>query len=757
MADLFEGAPNPCRLLVIAPDEFADALSSFILHKNRTGMPAHLVRLSDIVVASSDPATHPLAIKRVILRGHEEFGVAYVMLAGDASKIPVRHRFIRQPDGGAREGMMGTYNPTDNYYANLYRPGGRAAGFSNWDDNRDGKYNEQIWSQSPVANNPDHVDGFPHVAVGRVPAHTPQDIINYVRKVIEYEEGLRVRSINSFCFLADNDAGLNSRQKCDDVISFSNIEAIPNAEVRRLQANLPPEATAAPNWNRFGSAATEHAAFTAKWLIHFGHGDNSSWVISLDSRSQINDPYVRTSGSGGSYSYPVVLSVGCDTGQFLNWAPQHRYRGLNPDQDYHFWFPPSTPPMTVEERIHGGTWGWPIDVPTPHSYDFPNESARTFAYAWLCANSYGGAIAYMGATQVHQGTQYGAHLAARLCRAVANLNTLGDIWAQAQRDYFADIADVVPDRDSEFGSPRIYLCVQTLFGDPSVRLSPVTGYGVSVLMANDRLTVFARTAHGTLTHKFFDRRTQQWTEWMHLGDGQLSSGPGAVMAGERLTVFARTAHGTLTHKFFDVQQQIWTQWAHFEGGEISSAPSAVMAGTRLVVFARTTRGLLVHRFFDQSQQVWTPWMGLGEGEISSAPSAVMAGNRLTVFARTMHGTLTHKFFDPERNAWTDWIHLGEGQISSAPSAVMAGDRLTVFARTMHGTLTHKFFDPRRNAWSDWIHLGEGQISSAPSAVMAGDRLTVFARTLHGTLTHKFFDSPRNAWTDWMHLGEGQIT
>jgi Repeat of unknown function (DUF346) len=188
-------------------------------------------------------------------------------------------------------------------------------------------------------------------------------------------------------------------------------------------------------------------------------------------------------------------------------------------------------------------------------------------------------------------------------------------------------------------------------------------YGISAVMAKDRLTVFARTEHGTLTHKFYDPQKRAWTDWIHLGDGQISSAPCGVMAGERLTVFARTAHGTLTHKYYDSQKGAWTDWIH-----------------------------------------------LGDGKITSEPSAVMAKDRLTVFARTEHGTLTHKFYDPQKGAWTDWIHLGDGQISSAPCGVMAGERLTVFARTAHGTLTHKYYDSQKGAWTDWIHLGDGRIT-----------------------------------------------
>ena len=122
--------------------------------------------------------------------------------------------------------------------------------------------------------------------------------------------------------------------------------------------------------------------------------------------------------------------------------------------------------------------------------------------------------------------------------------------------------------------------------------------GQSAVMAKDRLTVFARTEHGSLTHKYYDLAAGRWTDWIPLGDGQITSAPSAVMAGDRLTVFARTAQGTLTHKFYDPQRGDWTDWTPLGDGVITSTPSAVMAGDRLTVFARTERGSLTHKYYD---------------------------------------------------------------------------------------------------------------------------------------------------------------
>ncbi len=752
MENLFVNAPNPSRLLIIVHDDFFQAISPLAEHKNRTGMPAHTIKLSQIVKDIADVSQHPWAIKQVIAQGHKNQGVYYVMLVGDTFRIPLRHRFVRQPNGGSDSGLDGTYNPTDNYYANLYWPGGQTV--SNWDGNNDGKFNESIWADSPKTYNPDKVDGYPHVAVGRIPAHTVIDVKNYVQKVIEYEEGMRMRSIHSFSFLSDQELE-GSREGCENVVNFSQISAIPNVEIQKFHGNALPNIALPNKWLPFVGVKSEIQAFTAKWMIHMGHGETTKWAIKVGDNGQIDNSYVNSESENrwnthDSFSLPIILSAGCDTGQLMPNAPFHEYRGLNPDTIRWIWY--YTDSKTAEDKKTNQQLAYPVIVPTPNPYDY-DYTGRTFAHSWLCNSRTGGAIAYLGATVVHQGAAYGADLFLRMVRRVKDMNILGDIWAQASRDYLQERLS----EDDILGSARIYLGIQTLYGDPSLRLSPVISYGISAVVVNGRLTVFARTMHGTLTHKFYDNALQKWSEWIHLKEGQISSSPSAVMAGDRLTVFARTAHGILTHKFYDNVQQKWTGWIHFEGDFIASSPSAIMGGNRLTVFANDEKGRLTHRYYDTQQQGWTPWISLGTGQISSAPAVVMAGDRLTVFAKDEKGQLTHRYYDTQQQGWTPWISLGTSQISSAPAAVMAGDRLTVFARALNGTLTHKYYDTSKQKWTNWIRLGEGQISSAPSAVMAGDRLTVFARTLHGTLTHKYYDTSKQKWTNWIHLGDGQIS
>jgi hypothetical protein len=176
---------EPVKLLVIAPQFFAETLQPLIIHKNKTGMPARLVTLESLRVdfpGNDDPEK----LKRGIAHAHERLGVRYVMLVGDASLMPVRYRQVQQMSKDAPH--TGTYNPSELYYANLYQehlPGTvaddpqaiRDSGvFDSWDADGNGRFNEQHWNDDAVSYNPDRVDGCPDIALGRVPAHTVQEV-----------------------------------------------------------------------------------------------------------------------------------------------------------------------------------------------------------------------------------------------------------------------------------------------------------------------------------------------------------------------------------------------------------------------------------------------------------------------------------------------------------------------------------------------------------------------------------------------------
>lgn len=260
----FRGMVAPQSLLIVTPDAFMPALLPLVQHKNQSGMATVAVSISSLspfFKGVDDPET----IKNAIAYAHENLSTQYVMLVGDAHWFPVRFQFMHNggrgispsygnvpyTEGGIPipcnmgpgKGNPGDFFPSDLYYANLYHHFGEypalAKGtFDNWDGNGNGLYNEGTWLDPsallppPEGSNPDKIDGFPDVAVGRIPAHGVADVTTYVNKIINYESSAPA-AIN-FTFVGDqqydppsNGAGLSGGVNLTlDVVNDSGLGAI---------------------------------------------------------------------------------------------------------------------------------------------------------------------------------------------------------------------------------------------------------------------------------------------------------------------------------------------------------------------------------------------------------------------------------------------------------------------------------------------------------------------------------------------------
>jgi hypothetical protein len=202
--------------------------------------------------------------------------------------------------------LDGTHNATDHYYANLYRGHdadgaltlGRA--FDDWDLDGDGKHNRQIWSNTSTPPNPDGVDGYPDVVVGRVPAHDAAELEGYVKKVIAYER-TTVAEPRSLTLTAVADRGFESALE-------TAVAPVPATAVRRLAFNH--------NWAQHGgdrlrgqpavlcrrTNERDILALSPQGLVGYKHFDGSAW------RSWVN----LEAPSGGIAAGLAAVSMGAE-------------------------------------------------------------------------------------------------------------------------------------------------------------------------------------------------------------------------------------------------------------------------------------------------------------------------------------------------------------------------------------------------------------------------------------------------------------
>ncbi|HHF56181.1 MAG TPA: hypothetical protein ENL42_04625, partial [Thermoplasmatales archaeon] len=152
------------------PSEWRDELQPLKEHKEARGIKTIIVGLDEIYGGkyfAAEGRDDAEKIKYFIKNAIEEWGIEYVMLVGDADKMPVRYVYTSIEDL--------PYVPCDLYYADIYSVGNI---FSSWDDDGDGVYGER---------GEDDVDLFPDIYIGRLPASDEHDLQILIDKIIDYK------------------------------------------------------------------------------------------------------------------------------------------------------------------------------------------------------------------------------------------------------------------------------------------------------------------------------------------------------------------------------------------------------------------------------------------------------------------------------------------------------------------------------------------------------------------------------------------
>jgi hypothetical protein len=411
-------------------------------------------------------------VKRLIAFANTYLKVKYVMLAGDANwgHVPVRHRFVSQPIGQPTS-LSGTFNGTDHYYADLYIDSSGVA-FNTWDSQSspDGIFNDQRWGESPWSYNPDGVTGYPDIVVARVPAATEAQLALYVAKVIQYET-VPLAGAKQFAFFANRTYDNNVCSLSEGIAQA--LEGDKEAVKTRVGLNFAANDSIDSGWRRGNPDDIGKAVAMAAWISYVGHGAPDAWSDALSFNSALT--------LQNNHNFPVVMSSGCETGQFTPNLPWTEHFGIlyrDMSGIDHCFVTPANANALVLDQVDGSTHTQPLQVPRPQPYDrITPAQGRCMASAWLFATSSdgkpSGAIAYLGETiglQPDLANEFQKNMLAAYNND--RLQTLGDVWRSAQIAHCQKYREGPQGADLNFAHPRIYLSTMTLFGDPSLRLRP---------------------------------------------------------------------------------------------------------------------------------------------------------------------------------------------------------------------------------------------------------------------------------------------
>src|SRR6478672_5542407 len=184
-SDEVKELPAPTDFIIIGNSRFANIMRPYVVHKNQMGIRTHYIDLESILQFNT--GDDPARVKQAIAYAYINKSTRYVMLVGDATLFPIRHRFVSagnefgRPKSSTNDWWYdGAYVAADLYYASLFHHSSEKfqasmASYDDWDFNKNFKYNEELWNwnenpqHTPNAYNPDKVDGYPDIAVGRLP------------------------------------------------------------------------------------------------------------------------------------------------------------------------------------------------------------------------------------------------------------------------------------------------------------------------------------------------------------------------------------------------------------------------------------------------------------------------------------------------------------------------------------------------------------------------------------------------------------
>jgi len=158
-------------LLIIAPQEFVEELQQLKEHKEKHNIKTKIVTLDEIyggeyfVPQGRDEEEE---IKYFLKDAIENWGIKYVLLAGDIWHVPSR---IVYSFWGSNK-MYSDYYYADIYDANM--------SFCSWDSNGNNRFGE-------VGKNADKVDLYADLYVGRISCNGIDEVKTVVNKIINYE------------------------------------------------------------------------------------------------------------------------------------------------------------------------------------------------------------------------------------------------------------------------------------------------------------------------------------------------------------------------------------------------------------------------------------------------------------------------------------------------------------------------------------------------------------------------------------------
>ena len=165
----------PVDYLIISTNEYVPDFQVLSNFKNRRGVRTIIETVEDISVSQPGQDV-PEKMRNYIIGAYTQWGIGYVLMAGDAELVPHRNLYAE------------AYGYTDQIAADLYF----GALDGNWNNDGDSQWGE-----------PGEDDLIPEVAVGRAAVDSHAEAANFINKQVMYQQHPVVAECNKALFVGE--------------------------------------------------------------------------------------------------------------------------------------------------------------------------------------------------------------------------------------------------------------------------------------------------------------------------------------------------------------------------------------------------------------------------------------------------------------------------------------------------------------------------------------------------------------------------
>ncbi len=293
-----DGLITNYQYLIIAPAAFKNEFQPLISMHNARAIQTRVVT-TDSINAVGTGWDLKEKIRNFIISQYQDFGIEYVLLAGNPSLVPYRGFYCYVISGS---GYSDLNIPADLYFSGLD---------GNYDANGNHSYGE-------VADN---ADLLPEIAVGRFTVNDTAELHRVIHKTVSYQTNPVLGELtqpllagehlysNPMTFGGDY-MDLLIDDHADNGYFTHGIPSTAN-DISKLYDSLISPPGNIWSWN--SSILLAKINQGASFIHHLGHA-NSSYMLRLSTYSITNANFAGVNGI--THNYPLLYTQGCDCGAF---------------------------------------------------------------------------------------------------------------------------------------------------------------------------------------------------------------------------------------------------------------------------------------------------------------------------------------------------------------------------------------------------------------------------------------------------------